>query len=37
MTLENEVLLKGKRAKIASYETNIRSTAEKNNAKTMGY
>ena len=32
MTIENEVVLKGKRAKIASYETNIRSTAEKNNA-----
>lgn len=32
MTMENEVLLKGKRAKNASYETNIKSTAEKNNA-----
>jgi glutamate-5-semialdehyde dehydrogenase len=32
MTMENEVLLKGKRAKIASYETNIKSTEEKNNA-----
>lgn len=31
-TTVNEVLEKGKRAKIASYETNIRSTAEKNEA-----
>lgn len=32
MTNENEVVMKGKRAKIASYETNIKSTAEKNEA-----
>lgn len=30
--MENEVIAKGKRAKIASYETNIKSTAEKNEA-----
>ena len=32
MTMENEVIAKGKRAKIASYETNIKSTHEKNEA-----
>lgn len=32
LIIENEVLLKGKRAKIASFETNIKSTAEKNAA-----
>lgn len=30
--IENEVILKGKRAKIASFETNIKSTAQKNAA-----
>ncbi|AWE09238.1 glutamate-5-semialdehyde dehydrogenase [Lysinibacillus sp. 2017] len=30
--MENEVIAKGKRAKIASYETNIKSTSEKNEA-----
>lgn len=32
--IENEVIAKGKRAKIASFETNIKSTAEKNAALT---
>ena len=32
MLVENEVILKGKRAKIASYETNIKTTAQKNEA-----
>ncbi|MEK3765373.1 glutamate-5-semialdehyde dehydrogenase [Solibacillus sp. FSL K6-4121] len=30
--MENEVVAKGKRAKIASYETNVKSTSEKNKA-----
>lgn len=30
--VENEVIVKGKRAKIASYETNIKTTKEKNDA-----
>lgn len=32
ITIENEVIVKGKRAKIASFETNIKSTAQKNEA-----
>lgn len=32
MIMENEVIKKGKRAKIASYETNIKTTAQKNEA-----
>lgn len=31
-TIENEVIAKGKRAKAASYETNMKTTAEKNEA-----
>ena len=30
--MENEVIVKGKRSKIASFEMNIKSTAEKNAA-----
>jgi len=32
VVVENEVIVKGKRAKIASYETNIKTTKEKNEA-----